>query len=356
MSTSNTHDHADGSQDHNHGHSHNHAHRTGMLGFFATVFHWHGHADNDGLRASDPALATEQGIRTVWLALIALGATMVVQVVIVALSGSVALFADTAHNLGDTLNSIPLLIAFYLARRVATRRYTYGFGKAEDVAGVLIVLSIAVSAAIIFWESFEKLLNPQPMQNIPWVAAAAIIGFLGNEAVALLQIGTGKRIGSDAMIADGLHARADGLTSLAVLIAVVGTLIGLPILDPIIGLLIGVAVLFITKDAAVRIWYRLMDAVDPRIIDEIEHATRHVDGVQRIERTQARWAGHQLRSEVVIVVDEGLSVRESHAVADAVERSLHDHLPYLATVTVTLHPCGHATVADAGLTLTDLQT
>jgi cation diffusion facilitator family transporter len=267
--------------------------------------------------------------------------TTLMQIVVVALSGSVALFADTAHNLGDTLNSIPLLIAFYLARRAATRRYTYGYGKAEDIAGIFIVLSIAVSAAIIFWESFQKLLNPQPMQNLPWVAAAAVIGFLGNEAVALLQIRTGKRIGSEAMMADGLHARTDGLTSLAVLIAVGGSLIGLPILDPLIGLLIGVAILFITRDAALRIWYRLMDAVDPKIIDEIEHATGHVDGVQRIERAQARWVGHRLQAEVVIVVDEDLSVRESHAVADAVEHELHAHLPHLATVTVHLHPCRH---------------
>jgi cation diffusion facilitator family transporter len=300
------------------------------------------------LTASDPALATEEGIRTVWLALAALGVTTLIQIVIVALSSSVALLADTAHNLGDTLNSIPLLIAFYLARRAATRRYTYGYGKAEDVAGIFIVLSIAVSAAIIFWESFQKLLDPQPMQNLPWVAAAAIVGFIGNEAVALLQIRTGKRIGSEAMVADGLHARTDGLTSLAVLVAVGGTLLGLPILDPIIGILIGVAILFITKDVALRIWYRLMDAVDPKIIDEIEHAAGHVDGVQRLERTQARWVGHRLQAEVVIVVDEDLSMRASHVVADEVEHELRGHLPQLTTITVHVHPCGHgASVSTA---------
>ena len=185
------------------------------------------------------------------------------------------------------------------------------------------------------------------MQNIPWVAAAAIIGFIGNETVALLQIRTGKRIGSDAMVADGLHARTDGLTSLAVLIAVGGTLIGLPIVDPIIGILIGIAILFITKDAALRMWYRLMDAVDPKIVDEIEHAIGHVEGVQKIERVQARWVGHRLQADVVIVVDEDLGMRESHAVADTVERTLHDHLPHLATVTLHLHPCGHGASSTA---------
>jgi cation diffusion facilitator family transporter len=338
-----THEHGSAKHDHDHDHNHGHSHGKGLLGWLATVFHWHGHGHDEGLKATDPGLATEEGIRTVWLALAALGVTTLIQIVIVALSGSVALFADTAHNLGDTLNSIPLLIAFYLARRAATRRYTYGYGKAEDVAGIFIVLSIAVSAAIIFWESFQKLLNPQPMQNIPWVAAAAVVGFLGNEAVALLQIRTGKRIGSDAMIADGLHARTDGLTSLAVLIAVGGTLIGLPILDPIIGILIGVTILFITKDAAIRIWYRLMDAVDPKVIDEIEHAVSHVDGVQRIERAQARWVGHQLQADVVVAVNEALSVRDSHEMADQVEAVMRDHVPHLAVVNVHVHPDGTTT-------------
>lgn len=104
-----------------------------------------------------------------------------------------ALLADTVHNIGDTLNSIPILMAFHLSRRSATRRYTYGYGRAEDVAGVLIVLSIMVSAGVIFRESIQKLFNPQPMQNIPWVVAAAIIGFPGNEAVACMQIRMGPR-------------------------------------------------------------------------------------------------------------------------------------------------------------------
>src|SRR4051812_8706305 len=218
-----------------------HTHLSGPLGFLAAIFHFHGHSHEDeSLSAGDPALATEKGIRTVWLAFAALGVTTIVQIVIVAMSGSVALLADTAHNIGDGLNSIPLLIAFYLARRAATRRYTYGFGRAEDVAGIIIVLSIALSAAIIFYESFRKLLHPEPLTNLGWVALAAIVGFIGNETVAWFQIRVGRRIGSAAMVADGVHARTDGLTSLAVLIAAGGSWLGFPIVDPIIGILIGI--------------------------------------------------------------------------------------------------------------------
>ena len=323
---------------HDHPHPHTHELPTGVWGWLAQIFHLHGQ-DHDHDPLGDPAFsANQEGIRTVWLALLALGLTSVIQVGIVALSGSVALLADTVHNIGDSLNSIPLLIAFYLARRAATRRYTYGFGRAEDVAGILIVVSIAVSAAVAFWELVQKLIYPQPMQQIGWVAAAAVIGFLGNEAVALLQLRVGRKIGSEAMIADALHARIDGLTSLAVLIAAGGAALGIPILDPIIGLLIGVAILFITRDATRRIWYRLMDAVDPALIDEIEHSASEIDGVKQITRLRVRWVGHQLYGEMTIVVDDQLSLVESHQIAANMQAALRQTVPHLCDVTVQLEP------------------
>ncbi len=320
-----------------HDHPHDHEHPSGVFGWIAQIFHLHGH-EHASLNADSAFTSNQEGVRTVWLALVALGITSLLQVGIVALSGSVALLADTVHNIGDTLNSIPLLVAFYLARRAATRRYTYGFGRAEDIAGVFIVLSIAVSAGVVFWESIQKLLNPQPMQNVGWVATAAVIGFLGNEAVALLQIRTGHRIGSDAMIADGEHARIDGLTSLAVLFAAGGTLIGLPILDPIIGLLIGVAILFITRDAARRIWYRLMDAVDPAIVDEIEHQLGHINEVREVTRIRVRWVGHRLFAELSITVDERLSLMESYHVSENIQKALKNVLSHLGEITIHVDP------------------
>lgn len=339
----NHHDHdADDAHDHPHDHDHGHSHGTGLLGIINTVFHLHGHSEQQQQLAADPAVATEEGIRTIWLALGALSLTTIIQIVIVVVSGSVALLADTVHNLGDALNSIPLLIAFYLARRTATRRYTYGFGKAEDVAGIFIVLSIAFSAGYIFWESFQKLLNPSPLTNLGWIAAAAVVGFLGNEAVALLQIRVGRKIGSDAMVADGLHARTDGLTSLAVLIAVVGSWLGYPIVDPIIGMLIGITILFITRDAIKTMWYRLMDAIDPALVERVERIAARVPGVQHIHDVRMRWLGHQLQAELHIVVDEDLATRESHAVAEAVRHELLHEEPRLTILSVHVDPCGHS--------------
>ncbi|MEN9937824.1 MAG: hypothetical protein RLZZ387_4403 [Chloroflexota bacterium] len=332
------HEHGDHEHD---GHEHDGHEHGGIWGLLGGIFHFHGHGDERSALASDPAAATEEGIRTIWLALGALGLTTLLQLAIVVWSGSVALLADTIHNLVDALNSIPLLLAFYLARRAANRRYTYGYGKAEDVAGIFIVLSIAVSAGVIFWESIQKLLSPEPIANVWWVAAAALVGFIGNETVAWFQIRTGRRIGSAAMVADGTHARTDGLTSLAVLPAAAGSALGYPIVDPIVGLLIGVTILFIAKDAVLTIWYRLMDAVDPAIVEGAERAAASVAGVQRVHDVRARWVGHQLHADLAIIVDEDLPTRESHGIAEEVRHTLLHDQRRLVVVNVHVNPCGH---------------
>lgn len=339
------HDHADGHDhphphDHGHGHNHghDHSHGGGVFGWIATVMHWHGHEHEEEDLTGDPAFATDEGIRTVWIALGALAVTTVLQFIIVWFSGSVALLADTVHNLGDMLNSVPLLIAFYLARRVANRRYTYGYGRAEDVAGILIVFSIIFSAGYIFWESFRKLLDPQPIEQLPWVAAAAIVGFLGNEVVAWFQIRAGNRIGSASLIADGLHARIDGLTSLVVLVAVAGSALGFPIVDPLVGILIGVTIVFIAKDATVRIWHRLMDAVDPGVVDEIEHLTGHVAGVERVASVRARWVGHELHAEIQVELSGAPSLVEAQRTVEETRRSLVKGIRHLSVVTIEAVP------------------
>ena len=220
------------------------------------------------------------------------------------LTGSVALLADTIHNFSDALTAVPLWIAFVLGRRAATRRYTYGYGRAEDLAGVFIVAMIALSAVVAGYESIRRLLHPQPVANVGVLIAAGLIGFAGNELVAIYRIRVGRRIGSAALVADGLHARTDGFTSLAVVVGALGVLAGFPLADPIVGLLITVAILFVLKGAARDIYRRLMDAVDPSLVDTAETSLRAVPGVVDVDELRLRWIGHRLRAETGITVDD----------------------------------------------------
>ncbi len=282
----------------------------------------------------DAVLKSELGIRTLKQALLLLGATTLIQAAVYIFSGSVALLADTVHNLGDALNSIPLWIAFVLSRRAATRRFTYGYGRAEDVAGLLIVLSIAFSAGYIMYESISKIIDPQAISYGFWVAMAAVIGFLGNEAVAVLQIRVGKQIGSDAMVTDGRHARVDGLTSLAVLPAVIGSWLDLPVLDPIFGILIGAAIVFITWEAIQAIWYRLMDAVDPKIVVQAERILQSHRLVSELTHLRMRWVGHSLYLEGSISVREDISLPQLRQLPRELEQALKKEIPHLAEATI----------------------
>ena len=334
------HDHAPG---HDHDHPHEHEHAPGLGGGRAWLAalthrfrpHSHGHHGT----AANPALANEHGIRALKWSLAVLMVTAVFQVIIVALSGSVALLADTVHNFSDALTAIPLWLALTLARRASTRRYTYGYGRAEDLAGALIVLMILGSALVVFYESFQKFLNPQPIERLGWVAAAAVIGFLGNELVALFRIRVGREIGSAALVADGLHARADGFTSLGVLAGAIGVWLGFPWADPLVGVLIGVTILVTVAGAARDMWRRMMDAIEPQVLDQVEQTARAVPGVMDVHAANVRWLGHRQRAELHITVYCKLPTVESHPIAEAVRHDLFHALPALLEVTVHVDPC-----------------
>ena len=339
-------EHAHGhEQDHDHGGGHDHAHRGGFLGWLRHTFA-HSHGVHEKV---DAALEThERGIWALKLSLVVLGMTALFQVVIVWFSGSTALLADTIHNFGDAATAIPLWIAFSLMRRGQTRRFPYGFGRAEDVAGVIIVGLIFFSACVAGYESIMKIITPQPVTHLGWVAAAAIIGFLGNEAVAIFRIRVGKEIGSAALIADGQHSRVDGFTSLAVLIGAIGVWLGVPVLDPLIGLVITVAILFIVKDAAKAVFLRLLDGVEPRILAQVEHAPLHVEGVQGVHQARARWLGHKVHADLHVTVDRRLSVAEAHTIVDEVQTALADHVPSFGGATIHICPCSHPEPAPVG--------
>ncbi len=309
-----------------------------MRGAVTHLFTPHGHDSAD--RVDTVMESSRDGMRALWISLGVLGVTAIVQAVVVVMSGSVALLSDTLHNVADALTAVPVGIAFWLGRRPATRRFTYGYGRAEDVAGVVVVLVIAGSAIAAAVASINRLANPTDMTHLWAVAFAAVIGFLGNELAAQVRIRTGKRIGSAALVADGLHARTDAITSLAVLLAVGGVALGWRWADPIVGLLITVAIAMVTYTAAKQIVARLMDAVDPALVDQARTALAGVSQVDAVDSVRLRWIGHALHAEVDLTVPEQLTLVQAHEVAHDAEHQLRHGVPRLAAATVHTHPAG----------------
>jgi cation diffusion facilitator family transporter len=330
------HDHPDaghGGHDHKQGHQHG-----GIAGLIASVV---GHSHDPADAVDDALTADARGIRAVKLSLVGLGITAILQLGVVLISGSVALLADTIHNFSDALTAVPLWIAFALGSRAATRRYTFGYRRAEDLAGLFVLLMIVGSAALAAYESISRLINPVLITNIPIVAAAGLVGFAGNEAVALYRIRVGREIGSAALVADGYHARTDGLTSLAVVAGAAGVAAGYPIADPLVGLLITVAILFVLRQATAQMLGRLMDAVDPELVDELEREARAVPDVQDVSKVRLRWVGHALEASFAITVDCDMTVSQGHHVAETVRHRLIHEIARLDTAVIHVNPCGH---------------
>ena len=332
-------DHNDHGGQHDHGEHEGHNHDRGKFGWLKELLPFgHGHS-HDAADSLDDALAgSAEGIRAVKVSLLGLGVTSLLQLVVVLFSGSVALLADTIHNFADASTAIPLWLAFSLSRKPPTRRYTYGYGRAEDLAGVFVVLMIISSTIVAAWVSVERLINPRPITGLEWVAAASLVGFIGNEVVARYRIRAGERIGSAALVADGYHARTDGFTSLAVLFGTAGVWLGFPLADPLIGLGITVAILFVLKDASLQIWQRLMDGVDPKIMTGVENAARQAEGVQDVSSVKARWIGHSIHVEAEITADKDMSLSEAHRVAEDVRHAILHKVPKVAGVTVHVDP------------------
>jgi len=322
------HDHAHGPQGHTH--PHDHAHAKGLKGWLQSVFVPHSHDAADSI---DEALeASAQGIRAVKLSLLGLGATALFQLAIVLISGSVALLADTVHNFSDALTAVPLWIAFLLGRRRATRTYTYGYGRAEDLAGLFIVAMIALSAVVAAVESIRRFFEPQPVNNLGWVLAAGLVGFAGNELVAIYRIRVGRRIGSAALVADGVHARTDGFTSLAVVAGVIGIWLGFPLADPIVGLLISAAIGVLLWGTVRDVGRRLMDGVDPELTERVEAlVSEHsrAGGTARL-----RWSGHRLHVEITVPIPTDAHLVELASVTSNLDGGIRRALPHAGSVTI----------------------
>ena len=304
-----------------HGHSHDHDESD------------HGHTHG----VIDPTIAsTTKGIWAIKWSFIILALTALAQIAVVYLTKSVGLLADTIHNFGDAATAIPLWIAFLFARRASSRRFNYGYYRVEDLAGIVIVGIILFSAIYAGYESIHRFFNPQPIEHLGPLAVAGLLGFLGNEAVAVFRVRVGRQINSAALIADGYHARVDGITSLAVVAGALGVWLGHPLADPIVGLVITFMIFGIVWQSAKAVFTRILDGVEPAVLDEIEHAAEHVPGITKVINAKARWLGHKLRAEVDLSVDPTLTVADADQIAKKFEHELANHLPALQEVHVRM--------------------
>lgn len=300
--------------------------------------HHHGHDHTHGV-VNPLILTTQRGIWALKWSFVGLMVTAVLQIFVYFASGSVALLADTIHNFADAATAIPLGIAFLFARRNPTKRFNYGFGRVEDLAGIFIILIILASAVLAGYESISRLMNPQPVTHLTALMVAAVIGFLGNEGVAIFRIKVGKEINSAALIADGYHARADGFTSLAVLLGAIGVWLGFPLADPLIGLLISLLIFKIVWETGVSVFTRVLDGVEPEILKEVqEEAEEHMPTNWKLESVKARWFGHKLHVQISVLVPAELTVEKGHDRIHHFEDDLMIHLTYISDVTVHLEP------------------
>jgi cation diffusion facilitator family transporter len=347
---SHEHEHEHEHDGHTHG-PHGHSHPTGIRGFLYGLFVPHSHDAADSI--DDALEASAEGVRALKISLFILLATTVLQFAVVLISGSVALLADSIHNFADALTAVPLWIAFILGRRIATRRYTYGFGRAEDLAGLFIVAVVALSAIVAAWQSISRLIHPEALHNLWWVVAAGLIGFVGNEAVAIYRIRVGQRIGSAALVADGVHARLDGFTSLAVVVGAVGVMIGFPLADPIVGLLISAAIIVLLWGTVRSIGRRLMDGIEPELVDRARSALEHTTGVLSVPKIQLRWVGHRLQGAATLVVADIPLSAADEIVHDAQHQISHA-LPNLDEMSLTVTASASGAGAGAGASLSPL--
>jgi cation diffusion facilitator family transporter len=216
-----------------------------------------GHGHSHGL-VDRSIVRSREGVKAVSISLAVLGAAAGIQLVIFSLSGSVALLADLIHNFGDALTAVPLGIAFFL-RSV----------RGERLAGLAVVLAIFASACVALYVTIMRFVEPQHLTHLGALAAAGVVGFVGNELAARVRLRAGRRLASAALTADGNHARIDGFVSLGVVATAIVVALGAPIADPIIGLAITLIILKITWDS----WNTVRLAeIDIEHVDHASHA------------------------------------------------------------------------------------
>ena len=280
----------------------------------------------------------DRGIQTLKFSLWVLALTAAVQAIVVWLSGSVALLADTVHNLSDALVAVPLWFAFSISKRKPTSRYPYGFYRIEDLVGLGVLLVIFASGIWTGYESIQRIIHPRMPERIPVGILGGFVGGIGNEIVARCRLKIGNEIRSLALMAEGHHARVDALTSLGVVIGLGLVALGFPLADPVVGLIITAFIFSIVFEIGKDLIPRLVGKTEDHDVDEITAIAGRVDGVKEVGPVKLQWLGHRCFAELCVAVSPLISITEAHKITEEVRHELLHHFSALVDVTIHVDP------------------
>lgn len=260
--------------------------------------------------------------------------TSLFELAIALVSGSVALLVDALHNLADSYTTVAIYFGFRMSRRAATSRYPYGFGRAEDVAGVVIVVAIWSSAALAFYQTYEKFVSGSPTTHLTLGMVAAAVGIVGNQIAGRYKIRVGREINSVPLIVDGKHSLLDAVSSAGALVGLIGVALGFPQADPIAGVAIGLLIVHIGIDATTAVATRLMDANDEELATNAARIASDVAGVTGVHDVRARWLGREVELRLGLQLAPDLRLREADQIAAAVRRALSAEIADIREVAV----------------------
>ncbi len=271
---------------------------------------------------ANEAVDRSDAYRAIAFSALGLGITGLIELGIALLSGSVGLLSDALHNLSDVSTSLVVFIGLRVSKRPATDTYPYGWGRAEDIAGLGVALVIWMSAVFAGYISLQKLLNHGTTSHVGYGIAAAAVGILGNQIVARYKLRVGRRIQSATLIADAQHSWLDALSSAGAMIGLIGVAAGLPWADAVAGLIVTAFICHVGFEVTRDLLRHLMDGVEPGVLTTSVAAACQVSGVEHAH-VRGRWMGGTLLIEVDGFVAPGTTVEAGEAIGQDVEAAIH---------------------------------
>jgi cation diffusion facilitator family transporter len=269
--------------------------------------------------------------RAIGLSAVGLAVTGLIELAVALLSGSVGLLGDALHNLSDVSTSGAVWFGFRISRRTATPSHTYGYERAEDLAGLGVALVIWASAVFAAVASYHKLVEHGTTSHLSLAMVGAVIGMLGNQGVAWYKLRIGRRIQSATLVSDGRHSRLDALSSFGALVGLVAVAAGAKWGDPVAGFAVTLLIAHVGYEVTKDILGHLMDSVDPEIVFAAERAAVGVDGVQHAH-VRARWMGRTLLVEIEGFLHADASIADSDVLGQRVELAVLGAVPEVRSV------------------------